>query len=207
MIIKRIFGAFTCALVVFLVGFTFLHPLTSKSGSFKWQFLLALPLYALFWAYGYAWMRNYYDMNLIAIDEKNPHVKRAAELARASLQKLISALSEPKNPCFIKAGLKTKSGSIEHIWCEAHSFKDNTIWCSIANQPVDLEEHYLNERFPVAPTDIEDYVVTGRTPILGGYSVMACAQTLLDQGYNLTTKQKKLLQEHSAYLEWGFQVS
>ena len=158
----------------------------------------------MFIYYGNYWFHNYYDMNQIPIEPGNPNILKAKELAQKSISTLHAALADKKNNCHVKVGLPTKSGSIEHIWCESHSYDGKSIWCTLANLPIDLDEKYTNERFEVALSQIEDFLVQHGEDGIGGYSMMAAAQTLLDRGHKLRPDQLKILKAQSAFKEWNF---
>jgi uncharacterized protein YegJ (DUF2314 family) len=203
-ILKRSFGFIAVLLAASMVAVIFIHPFIGENSVFHWQFLLGLPLYWLIYSHGMKWMMNYYDLNEIRTDKDNKNIVRSITLARESIHVLCDALIRKSNDCHVKFGLPTKSNNIEHIWCVAHNIENNLIWCSIANNPIDLADEFTKQRFSRSINEIEDYLIPRDSEILGGFSIMACAQTLLDMGYNLDRQQKKMLKSYSAYLIWGF---
>lgn len=202
-IFKSLLGLVTLALALFLLAVLVLHPFVGKEPGFRWSLLGAIPFIALFVHFGRHWLFNYHDMNLVGLEPGDPLLKKAQEMARARLPLLADALAANRQECFIKLGLETNDGSLEHIWCTAHSLAGNVVVASLANQPRNLKEKYLNRRFEVTIDEIEDFsIMTGENAMTGGYSMMAIAQSLLDRGHRLMPAQKKLLLQHSAYREW-----
>ena len=60
------------------------------------------------------------------------------------------------------------------------------------------------ERLEVIVNDQSGFVVTGPEENLGGYTMMALAQAVLDRGYAIAPANLAILRRHTAYREWGF---
>lgn len=98
---RQLLGGFAILMSLLMLGL----GIAVNTGDYAWQIRLMFSLIGLnSWviaAQGWAWLRLYYDLNLIDLTPSNPHLWRARSLAQQHVSELIEAVSRGQRDCLV----------------------------------------------------------------------------------------------------------
>lgn len=98
---RQLLGVFAILMSLLMLGL----GIAVNTGNYAWQIRLMFSLIGLnSWviaAQGWAWLRLYYDMDLIALTPSNPNLWRARTLAQQHLSELTEAVARGQRDCMV----------------------------------------------------------------------------------------------------------
>lgn len=98
---RQLLGVFAILMSLLMLGL----GIAVNTGNYAWQIRLMFSLIGLnSWviaAQGWAWLRLYYDLNLINLTPSNPHLWRARSLAQQHLSELTEAVLRGQRDCLV----------------------------------------------------------------------------------------------------------
>lgn len=192
---KRLFGLITLLVGIAMLAWGVAHPWLARTPRFHFGvFLGSVMTGGLFASFGYRWLLNVIELDVLTVDPADPRLAAAAESAQRTLQTFRGFVHQNRYDCAAKISLATVSNGIEHIWVNVHTVKGDQFVVSLANEPV--EELVVKEaRFEVAPSAVEDWVVElSPSSARGGYSIRAMKAIAREHGYRLSRTARRQLE-------------
>jgi uncharacterized protein YegJ (DUF2314 family) len=106
----------------------------------------------------------------------DPALRSAMAEARASLPIFWSKFEEREpetGPFWLKVGMPTPNGAVEHIWVDAIARDEGVILGRLVNEPVDLRGLRLGSEVRVRPEMISDWSYEKNGKMYGAYTTRA----------------------------------
>jgi uncharacterized protein YegJ (DUF2314 family) len=191
---KRLFGLTTLLVGAAMLVWGVAHPWLATPGRFHLGVLVGSVLTGgLFASFGYRWLLNIIDLDVLTVDPADPRLATAAAAAQRDLGVFRELVRQNRYDCAAKISMATVSNRLEHIWVNVHTLNGDQFVVSLANEPV--EELVEKEaRFQVNSTALEDWVVElSPTSAKGGYSIRAMEAIARDHGYRLSRTARRQL--------------
>jgi hypothetical protein len=191
-LLKRIIGFLEFiigfAVPIFTISSAFFNP----KYTFKWQYLIALPIYYGFIKYGWRWMFNIVDITeekLLNQDDK--YYKNAKINAQLNLELFLSYLYKGTFECYALFPLSFKNKSNKRIWKKVEYYNNESV--NILPENISSTKTNSNDSNIVSINEIDDWYVKKDDMFVGFYSVKALSEKVLNNGQTLNKKSKYFL--------------
>lgn len=111
------------------------------------------------------------DPNFAATSADDAELNAAMERARQSLDEVIRVLpAKNEIVVFIKVGLKTTDGSIEHIWVDDLTHENGTFTGKLANEPAALGDLKFGSQVTFTRDQVSDWMIDDGNSIRGNFT-------------------------------------
>lgn len=193
--VKRLFGLIALLVGLAMLGWSVAHPWLADPARFSVGVFVGSALTGgLFASYGYRWLLNVIDLDVLAVDPSDPRLAAATAAAQRALPAFRELVRRNRYDCAAKIPTATVSNRIEHVWVNVHALNGDRFVVSLASEPVE-ELAVKDARFEVAANEIEDWIVQlSPATARGGYSIRAMRAIAREQGYRLSREARRQLE-------------
>lgn len=108
--------------------------------------------------------------NVVAYHTRDERMNAAKDQARRTMPRFLGLLAENAPGTYAIKFPLTQNGATEHIWLQVDAHRNGMFSGRIANNPVNGSRHRMGDRLTVPAAQVEDWSVTDRDVILGGYT-------------------------------------
>lgn len=108
--------------------------------------------------------------NVIAYATQDPGMNAAKAKARATLPRFLRLIEAGMDGTYAVKYPLTQGGATEHIWVRVWKMKDGKFAGVLSNQPVNAGPLKMGDKVEVARAEIEDWMISTRSEIYGGYT-------------------------------------
>lgn len=180
-LIKRIIGFFE-----FLIGFSV--PVWAISSAlfipyytFKWQYLILLPVYYGFIKYGWMWMFNMVDITDVkSLKPNDEYYQCAKKKALGDIELFLSYLRKGESDCYVLIPKKINNPNSKREWIRAQYLNNEILSLNGKNSTIQINK-------------IDDWYVIKDDILIGHYTFKAVAEKFISNGQNLNKKSEFIL--------------
>ena len=127
--------------------------------------------------------------NVIAYHTRDERMNAAKDQARRTMPRFLSLLAANAPGTYAIKFPLTQNGATEHIWLQVDAHRDGMFSGRIANKPVNGNHHKMGDRLAIPADQVEDWSVTDRDGIYGGYTARVAIADLPEDKAKMLAKR------------------